>query len=130
MSEQRPADDPSNVRESAGLYEVKARHAAPSPTRGRATAKLFTNGRSQAVRLPKAFRLPGTEVHVYREGTRVVLEPIEDAPRDDNGWALGLWSGLAKLRHQLTDEDFELPEDPPPVPDDCSTPFEAGEGIP
>jgi len=40
------------------------------------TAKLFMHGRSQAVRLPKAFRLPGTEVLVRKVGRSVVLEPI------------------------------------------------------
>ncbi len=40
------------------------------------TAKLFMHGRSQAVRLPKAFRMPGTEVRVRRVGNSVVLEPI------------------------------------------------------
>jgi len=40
------------------------------------TAKLFMHGRSQAVRLPKEFRLPGTEVHVRKVGRSVVLEPI------------------------------------------------------
>ncbi len=40
-----------------------------------ATAKLFMTGRSQAVRLPKAFRMPGTEVRVSRDGNRVILEP-------------------------------------------------------
>jgi len=41
------------------------------------TAKLFKHGRSQAVRLPKAFRLPGTEVRVRRFGRGVLLEPME-----------------------------------------------------
>jgi antitoxin VapB len=41
------------------------------------TAKLFKHGRSQAVRLPKEFRLPGTEVRVRRVGEGVLLEPIE-----------------------------------------------------
>jgi antitoxin VapB len=41
------------------------------------TAKLFQNGSSQAVRLPKAFRLPGKEVKIYRKGNQVILEPIE-----------------------------------------------------
>ena len=41
------------------------------------TAKLFQHGRSQAVRLPKAFRLPGREVRVRRVGAGVLLEPIE-----------------------------------------------------
>ncbi len=40
------------------------------------TAKLFLNGRSQAVRLPKAFRFEGvTEVYIERDGDRVVLRP-------------------------------------------------------
>jgi antitoxin VapB len=41
------------------------------------TAKLFKHGRSQAVRLPKAFRLPGKEVRVRRVGNGVLLEPME-----------------------------------------------------
>ena len=40
------------------------------------TAKIFQNGRSQAVRLPLEFRLPGTEVRVSRHGRGVLLEPI------------------------------------------------------
>jgi antitoxin VapB len=40
------------------------------------TAKLFTTGRSQAVRLPKEFRFPGTEVRIRRLGTGVLLEPM------------------------------------------------------
>ncbi len=40
------------------------------------SAKLFLNGRSQAVRLPKAFRFEGmTEVFVERDGDRVILSP-------------------------------------------------------
>ncbi len=37
------------------------------------TAKLFMNGRSQAVRLPAEFRFPGREVLIEREGDAVVL---------------------------------------------------------
>ena len=46
-----------------------------------ATAKLFTHGRSQAVRLPKEFRFEGKEVRVSRVGNRVILQPLgsEDA---------------------------------------------------
>jgi antitoxin VapB len=40
-------------------------------------AKLFKHGRSQAVRLPRSFRLPGTQVRVRRVGRGVLLEPIE-----------------------------------------------------
>lgn len=41
------------------------------------TAKLFQNGSSQAVRLPKAFRISGNEVRIFKKGNQVILEPIE-----------------------------------------------------
>jgi len=37
------------------------------------TAKLFTTGRSQAVRLPKEFRFESSEVFIRREGNEVIL---------------------------------------------------------
>ena len=37
------------------------------------TAKLFTNGRSQAVRLPKEYRFPGDEVAIKKVGEVVLL---------------------------------------------------------
>jgi antitoxin VapB len=46
-------------------------------TMTQSTAKIFMHGRSQAVRLPKEFRLPGTEVSVRKVGNGVLLEPIE-----------------------------------------------------
>ncbi len=54
-------------------------------------ARVFWNGRSQAVRLPKEFRFAGSEVAVSREGTRVVLEPF-DLERDAQGWPKAWWS--------------------------------------
>ena len=39
-------------------------------------AKLFMNGHSQAVRLPKEFRFVGTEVRIRRTGDGVLLEPV------------------------------------------------------
>ena len=41
------------------------------------TAKLFQNGNSQAVRLPKEFRMPGDMVKISQKGTQVILEPLE-----------------------------------------------------
>jgi antitoxin VapB len=41
-----------------------------------AIARLFIHGRSQAVRLPKEFRLPGDRVRVRHVGDGVLLEPI------------------------------------------------------
>jgi antitoxin VapB len=42
------------------------------------SAKLFINGHSQAVRLPKAFRFEGvTEVAIERDGEALILRPIK-----------------------------------------------------
>ena len=43
------------------------------------TAKIFENGKSQAVRLPKKFRFSGKEVFVQRVGQAVVWLPKEEA---------------------------------------------------
>ena len=40
------------------------------------TAKLFKNGRSQAVRLPREFRFEGDRVTVRRAGRGVLIEPV------------------------------------------------------
>ena len=39
------------------------------------TAKLFANGQSQAVRLPKEYRFSGDEVYIKKVGTTVMLFP-------------------------------------------------------
>jgi antitoxin VapB len=44
------------------------------------TAKLFKNGRSQAVRLPKEYALPGDEVYVKKINGVVVLIPKDGDP--------------------------------------------------
>jgi len=66
-------------------------------------AKLFQNGRSQAVRLPKAFRMKGDEVHVRREGDAVILEPVKK-----RAWPKGYWARVARLKR-----DLELGDVPP-----------------
>ena len=43
------------------------------------TARIFENGRSQAVRLPKKYRFDGDEVFVQRLGDAVLLTPKADA---------------------------------------------------
>ncbi len=40
------------------------------------TAKLFKNGRSQAVRLPRELRFEGDRVRVRRVGRGVLVEPL------------------------------------------------------
>jgi antitoxin VapB len=70
------------------------------------TARLFKHGRSQAVRLPKAFRLPGDRVRVRRLGNAVVLEPIET---DVDAWFAAL--------DRFADVPFmEDGRDQPPMP--------------
>ena len=41
--------------------------------------KIFTSGNSQAVRLPKKFRLPGQTARIRRQGRSLVITPEEDA---------------------------------------------------
>ena len=72
-------------------------------------ASLFQNGGSQAVRLPKAYRFEGTHVIVRREGSAVILEPMEPAT-----WPEGHWERLAVLG-PVTD-DFQRPEPLPEAP--------------
>jgi antitoxin VapB len=46
----------------------------------RTKAKVFWSGRSQAVRLPKEFRISGDTVLIHRLGDAVILEPVDDWP--------------------------------------------------
>lgn len=39
-------------------------------------AKLFRNNRSQAVRIPVEFELPGDRVLIRREGGKLIIEPV------------------------------------------------------
>lgn len=57
------------------------------------TAKLFWSGHSQAIRLPRLFRLEGSEVRIEKQGNRLIIEPIEND-----------WDFLDKL--QSVDDDF------------------------
>ena len=59
------------------------------------TAKIFQNGRSQAVRLPKEYRFEGTEVLIKRVGNAVVLLPRE------HSWET-LFSSLAQFETGFT----------------------------
>jgi antitoxin VapB len=41
------------------------------------TARLFLNGRSQAVRLPKEYKFNGESVYIQRVGEAVMLFPVD-----------------------------------------------------
>jgi antitoxin VapB len=43
------------------------------------TAKIFQNGQSQAVRLPKEFRFKDDHVYVKKSGNIVMLIPVQDS---------------------------------------------------
>ncbi|MGH7246798.1 MAG: antitoxin [Pseudomonadota bacterium] len=74
-----------------------------------ATAKLFMHGRSQAVRLPKEFRLPGKEVRVRHVGRAVLLEPMNE-PFDVDAW----WAKIDEHGADFLPEG--RPEQPPMPP--------------
>ncbi len=65
-------------------------------------AKLFKNGQSQAVRLPKAYRFEGEEVYVKRVGNGVLLLPYEDP------WQV-MWDSLDKFSDDIFCEGREQP---------------------
>jgi antitoxin VapB len=69
------------------------------------TAKLFRNGDSQAVRLPKEFRFEGREVLIKRVGQAVVLLPKS-----------GAWETLVGSLASFSD-DFMVEREHPPAQD-------------
>jgi antitoxin VapB len=60
------------------------------------TAKLFVNGQSQAVRLPKEYRFSGSEVYIQKVGDAVMLFPKERA-----------WETFLNGLNGFTDDFFE-----------------------
>jgi antitoxin VapB len=65
------------------------------------TAKIFLNGRSQAVRLPKDFRFSDNDVFIKKFGKMVVLLPKDDP-----------WSSLINSLDQFTDDFMETRDQP------------------
>ncbi|HYJ80666.1 MAG TPA: hypothetical protein VEW03_13720, partial [Longimicrobiaceae bacterium] len=72
------------------------------------TATVFMNGGSQAVRLPKECRFQGSAVYVWKDGARVILEPVEKRT-----WSPGFWDRMHRL---AADVDMEVPEPLPSTP--------------
>lgn len=64
-------------------------------------AKLFQNGQSQAVRLPKEFRFKGEQVFIKKQGNAVVLLPMKDP-----------WRPLLDSLHKFS-KDFMAARDQP-----------------
>ena len=75
-----------------------------------ATARLFFNGRSQAVRIPKAFRFEGVdEVIIRKEGEALVIAPLRKT-----------WTSYAEEAPSVG-EDFMA--DRPELTDGCRVAF-------
>ncbi len=79
----------------------------------RVEAKLFKSGNSQAVRLPKAFRMPGDSVWIDRDAAtgNVILKAKDDDKRKRN-----LQELLRLIRENPLKEDFIPPRDDAPRP--------------
>lgn len=60
------------------------------------TAKLFLNGQSQAVRLPKEYRFTGTEVYIRKVGNVIMLFPKNHT-----------WETFLDGLNRFTDDMFE-----------------------
>jgi antitoxin VapB len=69
------------------------------------TARVFRSGNSQAVRLPKQFRLKSTEVEIFRRGDEIVL-------REKDGNLVRAFDLLADLPDELViaDRDKDHPQ--------------------
>ncbi len=78
--------------------------AADQPAK-QVRAKLFQNGRSQAVRLPKEFRFEGKEVQVSRQGDSILLSPVEKRTRQE------YWDDYFKALEPYRDLPFPDCED-------------------
>lgn len=65
--------------------------------------RLFRNNRSQAIRIPVEFELPGERALISREGDKLIVEPVRTS------------SGLLELLSKWNpiDEDFPEIEDKP-----------------
>ena len=69
-------------------------------------AKIFKNGSSQAVRLPKEYRLQGKTVTIYRLGQGVVLQPIRETWRDVYNAMEGLSKEDFTIMSKIATEDL------------------------
>ncbi len=82
------------------------------PTRPK-EAKLFRNNRSQAVRIPVEFELPGDRVLIHREGDKLIIEPVKTPANIIE--LLAAWRQDEPLG---PDDQFPDIEDPPVRPED------------
>ena len=84
-----------------------------SPSSKPKEAKLFRNNRSQAVRIPVEFELPGDRVLIRREGMKLIIEPVTGPANSVE--LLAQWKKEAPLGPE---DQFPDIEDMPAKPED------------
>ena len=70
------------------------------------TAKVFKSGNSQAVRIPKEFRLKSGEVEIRKQGQSLILRPRKQS-----------WAALIESLTKFTDDFMEQGRRQPPAQD-------------
>jgi antitoxin VapB len=65
------------------------------------TAKIFKNGRSQAIRLPKEYRLNGKEAYINKLGEAIIILPVKEK-----------WQSLLESLEHFSDDIFDSREQP------------------
>lgn len=75
-----------------------------------ATAKLFTLGNSQAVRIPAKFRIEATEVEITKRGAELVLRPKIRTAADMFAAARALAGDLSDLKRPPQGKARPVPE--------------------
>jgi len=70
-------------------------------------AKVFQNGRSQAIRIPKEFRVDTTEVYIEKIGDSLVIRPKKE----------NKWDSFFHLLDEVDTSDFLVDRVQPPLDD-------------
>ena len=106
-AKRRPSESRRPETREFELAESRQPITGSPATQAERRVRLFKNGRSQAVRIPREFELPGKEAIMRKEGERLIIEP---APK----------RSLIELLDSLDpiDEEFPPIEDMPPEPVD------------
>lgn len=72
---------------------MENRRAPVSRAPGRRSARLFRNGRNQAVRLPRDYEIQTDEVYIERDGESLILTPKRRS-----------WDGYFKRARRLSED--------------------------
>ena len=68
-------------------------------------AKVFLNGRSQAIRIPKEFRVEGNEVYIEKVGNSLIITPKKE----------NHWDAMFNALGEIDTSDFNIDRREPPM---------------